>query len=40
MNFISTLKLIFSVLPAIIDAVKTIEKAIPEPGKGAEKLNL
>ncbi len=40
MNFITTLKLIFSILPAIIDAVKTIETAIPEGGKGADKMKL
>lgn len=40
MNFITAIRLIFSILPQIIDAVKTIEAAIPGTGKGAEKLKL
>ena len=40
MNFISILKLIITLLPSIIDAVKAIEAAIPDSGKGNEKLKL
>lgn len=40
MNFISILKLIITLLPSIIDAVKAIEAAIPDGGKGDEKLKL
>jgi len=38
MNRISIVKLTFSLLPIIIEAIKAIEQAIPEHGKGAEKL--
>lgn len=40
MNFISILKLIITLLPSIIDAVRAIEAAIPDGGKGDEKLKL
>jgi hypothetical protein len=34
----SKLLVLMQLLPAIIAAVKAIEEAIPQPGKGAEKL--
>lgn len=40
MNFITTAKTIISLLPAIIDAVKAIESALPQSGMGAQKLAL
>lgn len=40
MGFIQILKLIISLLPVIIDAIKTIEAAIPQQGAGADKLAL
>lgn len=40
MNFITNLKLIFSIFPQIIAAVKTIEEAIPQGGSGSQKLSL
>jgi len=38
MQFIAILKLIISVLPLIITAIKLIEDAMPGTGKGEEKL--
>lgn len=40
MNFIEVFKLILSLFPLIINAVKTIEVVLPQSGKGAEKLAL
>lgn len=34
----NTLKLIITYLPMIIELIKTVEKLIPESGKGKEKL--
>lgn len=38
MQFLTILKLILSILPLLIDAIKLIEQAIPETGKGEAKL--
>jgi hypothetical protein len=38
MQFISILKLIISLLPLLIDAIKAIEEAVPGQGKGEQKL--
>lgn len=38
MNALAILKTILTLLPVIIDAVKAIEAAIPQYGKGKEKL--
>lgn len=40
MNFITIFKLAISLLPTIIEAIKTIEAAIPSGGAGAQKLEL
>lgn len=40
MQFIQILKLVISLFPLIIDAIKAVEAAIPDSGKGAEKLEL
>ena len=40
MQAISTIKLILSLLPLIIDAVRAIEAALPATGQGAAKLQL
>ena len=40
MQFLQILKLILSLLPAIIDAVKSIEQTLPAGGQGAQKLDL
>ena len=40
MNFLSIIKLIITLLPSIIEAVKAIESAIPDGGKGDAKLKL
>lgn len=40
MNFLSIVKLIITLLPTIIDAIKAIEAALPQSGAGAEKLGL
>ncbi len=40
MGFVQILKLIISLLPSIIDAIKTIEAAVPNQGAGADKLAL
>lgn len=39
-NFIATVKIILSLLPLILDAVKAIEAALPQSGQGAQKLAL
>lgn len=39
MNFLQIVKLILSMLPAIIEAVKAIEAALPAGGQGAAKLD-
>lgn len=38
MEFIVILKLIISILPMVIEAIKLVEQAIPGAGKGEEKL--
>jgi hypothetical protein len=38
MQFLTLLKLIVSILPVLIDAIKVIEYAIPGAGKGEAKL--
>jgi len=38
MNWVTIIKTILTLLPAIIDAIKAIETAIPISGKGAEKI--
>ena len=38
MKFIQTAKMILSLLPAIIEAIRAIEAVMPEGGKGKEKL--
>lgn len=40
MAWLENIKLVLSIFPAIINAVKTIEASIPVEGKGAEKLQL
>lgn len=40
MGFIQILKLVISLLPMIIDAIKAIEAAIPHQGTGQDKLAL
>jgi hypothetical protein len=40
MNWIAIVKIVLSLLPAIIEAIKAIEAALPESGKGSEKLAL
>jgi hypothetical protein len=37
-KFLSILKLIVSILPLLIDAIKAVEEAIPGVGKGEAKL--
>jgi len=39
-NFIAIIKLIISLLPTLIEAVKAIESALPEGGQGSQKLAL
>lgn len=39
-NVIETARSVLALLPATIEAVKAIEAAIPESGKGKEKLEL
>lgn len=39
-KFIEILRLVMALLPAIIEAVKSIESALPQSGLGAEKLKL
>ena len=38
MKFIQTAKMILSLLPAIIEAIRAIEAVMPEGGRGKEKL--
>jgi hypothetical protein len=38
MQFLTILKLILTILPLLIDAIKLIEQLIPESGKGSAKL--
>lgn len=38
MQFLTYLKLVISLLPTIIDFVKSLEKAIPDGNKGDDKL--
>ena len=40
MQFLSTVKIVLSLLPLIIEAVKAIEAAFPEGGVGAKKLDM
>jgi hypothetical protein len=40
MQFIQTARLILSLLPLILEAVKAVEAALPEGGLGAQKLGL
>jgi hypothetical protein len=40
MQFIQTARLILSLLPLILEAVKAVEAALPEGGLGAQKLAL
>lgn len=39
-QFLAIAKVILSLLPAIIEAVKAIEAALPQTGSGAQKLEL
>lgn len=38
MNFIQIVKLVISLLPTVIEAIKAIEAAVPQGGSGADKL--
>jgi hypothetical protein len=38
MGSLQTLRTVLTLLPAIIDAIKAIEAAIPDQGKGEQKL--
>ena len=38
MNALQTLKIVFSLIPALIEAIKAIEAAIPGEGQGEAKL--
>lgn len=40
MAWLENIKLVLSIFPALINAIKTIEASIPVDGKGAEKLEL
>ena len=40
MQFFEILKLVISLLPTLIQAIQAVEKAIPDSGKGGEKLEL
>ena len=40
MQFFEILKLVIGLLPILIQAIKAVEQAIPESGKGADKLEL
>lgn len=40
MNALALIKLVASLLPTLISLVQSVEQAIPEPGKGTEKLSL
>lgn len=39
MNWLLVAKILLELLPAIIDGIKALEKAMPEAGQGAAKLN-
>lgn len=39
-NILQVLRLVILLLPLLIDTIKAVEAAIPEPGKGAAKLAL
>lgn len=39
MNYIIIIRAVLALLPAIIDAVKTLEAAFPASGQGASKLS-
>ena len=39
-NFVAIVKLVVSLLPTLIEAVKAIEAALPAQGQGAQKLAL
>jgi hypothetical protein len=40
MQWIENLKLVLSIFPALINAIKTLESAIPVESKGGDKLSL
>lgn len=40
MGFLEIVKIVLGLLPVILDAVKSIEAAIPISGKGKEKMDL
>lgn len=40
MGFLEIVKIVLGLLPVILDAVKSIEAAIPVSGKGKEKMDL
>lgn len=40
MGFLEIMKIVLGLLPVILDAVKSIEAAIPVSGKGKEKMDL
>ena len=40
MSFIEIVRVVVQLLPLIIDAIKVVESAVPESGKGAQKLDL
>lgn len=40
MNFLAIVKLVITLLPTLIEAIKAIEAALPQSGAGAEKLGL
>ena len=39
-NFLNILKLVVSLLPLLIDAVRAVEAAMPQAGQGQAKLSL
>ena len=40
MAFFEILKLVIGLLPLLLQAIKAVEQAIPDAGKGSEKLEL
>lgn len=40
MAWLESIKLVLSIFPVLVNAIKTIEASIPVDGKGAEKLEL
>lgn len=40
MQYVQTIKLVLSLLPLIIQLVRSIEEALPESGQGAAKLTM